>query len=25
MENDSWVGPQAIGSVERKVERPLER
>jgi dienelactone hydrolase len=25
MENDTWVGPQAIGSVERKVERPLER
>jgi dienelactone hydrolase len=23
MENDSWVGPQAVGSVERKVERPL--
>lgn len=25
MENDTWIGPQAIGSVERKVERPLER
>jgi dienelactone hydrolase len=23
MENDTWTGPQAIGSVERKVERPV--
>ena len=25
MENDTWIGPQAIGTVERKVERPIER